>query len=501
MKNLIISTFLILATLAGGLMNYVPGELSNNLFGAVQASAQLKDPKKCDSANGQVPYGEFVVESATIAVVERDGKAGTPLPKNILVDAIKKSGFQDLAGKTDDQIIELAVKERRCVISPINYVAVVVNGFSAVTLTYCGLSYTTKGNTFSKVNGQIVADAEGYGAYNVQVQCKLLPCPSGTITVMTNGVQECKTPDTSCPTGQLKDKDGKCVTPPPATCPPGTSGTYPDCKMPCPAGTVGTFMPDCKVGPTPPPTPEAPKYCNPNAYGVYPNCVICPGGTPSTPPNNTTVEGCGKTEQKEQKKGGNGFLWIGLGAAAIACVIFCFKGGNKTPPPPVECKEGSANWNPTTKSCNKTTTPPPSSKTFCSSVSYGGSKVLEASLSKLGNKVTTLQYATAVRTNAANIKKELKATTLSFTASSTKGCSITTKTTPTKANVCPSPKNGGFAKLAEWLRSKNGKVTQAEYNQYVSTNAKSWETSTRKNIRAVAGCGITFEKPSIPQTR
>jgi hypothetical protein len=334
MKNLIISTFLILAMIVGGSMNNVPASVAN-LFGSVEASAQLKNPKACDSATGQVPYGEFVVNSASIEVVERDGKAGNPLPKNILVDAIKKSGFQDLAGKTDDQIIELAVKEQRCVISPINYVSVVVNAMSAIRLVYCGLSYTTKGNTFTKMNKQIVADAEGYGAYNVEVQCKPLPCPSGTIYTMVNGVQKCEPVPPTCPAGQLKNAQDVCYTPPAPICPPGQQGTYPNCQMPCPPGTTGTFMPSCVVNP-PAPTPEpvcpAGSVKNPTTNICE---VPCPQGTTKNAQNICEAPVAPKPSEETKKKGsGLGIVAVGVGLLAAGCIFFFCKKKTTNPPVP-----------------------------------------------------------------------------------------------------------------------------------------------------------------------
>ena len=528
MKNLIISTFLILAMIVGGSMNNVPASVAS-LFGSIEASAQLKNPKACDSATGQVPYGEFVVNSATIEVVERDGKAGSPLPKNILVDAIKKSGFQDLAGKTDDQIIELAVKEQRCVISPVNYVAVVTNSMSATRLVFCGANYTTRGNTFTKANKKIVADTEGYGAYNVEVQCKMLPCPSGTITIMTNGVQECKTPDTTCPVGQLKDKDGKCTTPPAPICPPGQSGTYPVCQMPCPPGTTGTFMPNCVVNPPiPAPEPVCPagSVKNPTTNICE---VPCPQGTTKNAQNICEAP---KAPETPAKKNNMGLIIGGIAALGIGAALLLGRRKPAPTPPPTG------------------DTPPPSSPTVCRSAStvivyntqaaasrqlalakaagFGSATVTAGQSISTKKDTFTLRCGAQTPPSRANVCRSASTVIVYNTqaaasrqlalakaagfgsATVTAGQSISTKkdtftlrcgARPTRTNTCPSPQNGGFSELSTWLRGKNNKVTQAEYTSYVNSKAKSWETPTRKNIRAVAGCKITFEKPSIPQSR
>ena len=78
--------------------------------------------------------------------------------------------------------------------------------------------------------------------------------------------------------------------PPPQQCPPGQTGTPPNCETPppeqCPPGQTGT-PPNCV---TPPP-----EQCPPGQTGTPPNCVTpppeqCPAGQTGTPPNCVTPQ-------------------------------------------------------------------------------------------------------------------------------------------------------------------------------------------------------------------
>jgi hypothetical protein len=81
---------------------------------------------------------------------------------------------------------------------------------------------------------------------------------------------------------------------PPRECPPGTSGTYPDCPKPkCPPGMTGTppncTPPACPPGMTGTPPNCTPPVCPPGMTGTPPNCTppVCPPGMTGTPPNCT----------------------------------------------------------------------------------------------------------------------------------------------------------------------------------------------------------------------
>jgi hypothetical protein len=114
-----------------------------------------------------------------------------------------------------------------------------------------------------------------------------VPCPPGTTGTAPNCV-----PNT-CPPG-TSGTPPNCLPPPLVQCPPGTTGTYPNCTSnACPPGTTGT-PPNCVPNACPPGTTGTPPNCRPIACpqgttGTYPNCVpttqSCPPGTTGTPPN------------------------------------------------------------------------------------------------------------------------------------------------------------------------------------------------------------------------
>ena len=385
MKNLIISTFLILSTLATGLMSYQPGEITN-LLGAVQASAQLKDTKRCDAATAGF-YGEFVVSSANVSVVERDGKAGVPLPQNILLEAIKYSGlYRDmfLANTSAEKIIATAVAERACVISPVNYVSVVTMDasdkqyYSPTFLTYCGLGFTTIGNTFTKINGTQTADTLGYGAF-LTSQCKPIPlvCTAGQVKVMRNNVEVCETPDVTCPANQYKPTPtGTCT---PIVCTPPTTGTYPNCVTPpqvCPTTAPGTF-PNCVVPPlvcTPPAVLNATKngcdttvttvVCTPPAVinATKTACEIPATPVVCTAPAvlNPTTKVCETPAAPAEKKKGSILPFILGGVALLGGGLFLLNRNKKTPVENCVTNPAGAGCKITTTPCTPTTCPPPS---------------------------------------------------------------------------------------------------------------------------------------------
>ncbi len=96
-------------------------------------------------------------------------------------------------------------------------------------------------------------------------------------------------PPQQCPPGQTGTPPN-CETPPPEQCPPGQTGTPPNCVTPapeqCPPGQTGT-PPNCV---TPPP-----EQCPPGQTGTPPNCATpppeqCPPGQTGTPPNCVTPQ-------------------------------------------------------------------------------------------------------------------------------------------------------------------------------------------------------------------
>ena len=357
MKNLIISTFLILSTLATGLMSYQPGEITN-LLGAVQASAQLKDTKRCDGATAGF-YGEFVVTSANVSVVERDGKAGVPLPQNILIEAIKYSGlYRDmfLANTSAEKIIATAVAERACVISPINYVSVVTMDasdkqyYSPTFLTYCGLGFTTVGNTFTKINGTQTADVLGYGAF-LTSQCKPIPlvCKEGEIKTVVDGKEICQPRPVDCKQYYYKPagtttcvpvvclapatfvEDKGCVTPP-QVCPTTAPGTFPNCVVPPLVCTPPAVLNATKNGCD---TTVTTVVCTPPAVinTTKTACEIPVAPVVCTAPAvlNPTTKVCETVAKTEEKKKGS-MLPLLLGGAALLGGLF-FLTRKKTPPP------------------------------------------------------------------------------------------------------------------------------------------------------------------------
>ena len=597
MKNLIISTFLILSTLATGLMSYQPGEITN-LLGAVQTSAQLKDTKRCDAATAGF-YGEFVVTSANVSVVERDGKAGVPLPQNILLEAIKYSGlYRDmfLANTSADKIIATAVAERACVISPINYVSVVTMDasdkqyYSPTFLTYCGLGFTTIGNTFTKINGTQTADTLGYGAF-LTSQCKPIPlvCKEGEIKTVVDGKEVCQPRPVDCKQYYYKPagtttcvpvvclapatfvEDKGCVTPP-QVCPTTAPGTYPNCVVPplvcTPPAVLNATKNGCDttvttVVCTPPAVINATK----TACEIPATPVVCTAPAVLNP----TTKVCETPAAPVEKKKGSMLPLILGGAALLGGLFFLTRKktpppGGSTPPPStppgtppsvvtstlvcpsnnsivknltqesangvmtrstaslpagtiIKVTQGTdaqvlAEYSRISRSNLGTTTNRPANRTNVT-LPTRTSNGTPTNFSKKTN-VTVPTNANRTASTNANRLNSATVTNARVSGSNTnRTANVTTATysvicvkprTRPNTNVpatCPSPSNGGLKALDEWLKSKNGKVTPAEYNAYVNSKIKDWEKQySITNLKAKAGCTISYDKkPTNTPTR
>lgn len=443
MKQIIISTFLILSLIATSIMSST-AVTSYNPLGNVHASAEdytvgTKSPVTCDLKGQLKVDSSWANEQNKVQIIEQLNKEGV---------------YPATTGLSDDAKFTKALAEGPCVLTIKNTIAPATKIYEYTQSTtgsrYCYVEATswsaalpmcesgkpTTGKMVSPLSPtpcpagkttdsyKIVVKGTaftGVGAYDVsQCTTPAVECTANQITVIENGVKVCKE-QTNCPAGTYKDNNGTCIQAP--QCATGyeaiRNGNTITCV--CPSNTE-VFNNNCVTK-----CDSANGYIR-NSAGVCEKPVT---PTPQTPTPTTT------TAKKSN-------IWkYALGAAVVAggaCIfkfLICRK-TSTTPTPP-------------------STTPPSTTTRYCLFPMNGGSVAMRDWLKSKGNKVTPEEY-------------KAKATELGLRAIvSGSSCRITSTTpTPTppttpSTQYCVNPQNGGSVAMRDYLRSKNYKVTPAEY--------------------------------------
>ena len=280
--------------------------------------------------------------------------------------------------------------------------------------------------TMTYINGACqcpgqVLDASG-------IKCNAIPTPDPTPNPTPNPTPSpCVFPATPSVTSDPKN----------CSCPPG-GFVYLNGSCQCPAGQVmktptndGCIPAPTTPGPNPTPGPCTVTGQTKDAAG---NCV-CPADKTIIKDNSCQTE---TKKEKEKKKGGVGMLPIIGGIAALGLGAALLLGGKKS--------------SSTTTTGGSTTT---TATGLCPTGFRAGSKD---------------NYC--VQTNCPSGKATYKKGDTGKSGGYTiyyYRCSAGTTPSKPSSNYCVNPTNGGSKSMADWIKSKDGKVTPSEYRAKASS--------------------------------